>query len=65
MIENVKQAILTGKLKKIEGIVQETLDEGVSAGDILNAMIATMDDVGDKFSATRSSFPRCSSPPSP
>ncbi|HIW15865.1 MAG TPA: B12-binding domain-containing protein, partial [Firmicutes bacterium] len=49
MIENVKQAILTGKLKKIEGIVQETLDEGVSAGDILNAMIATMDDVGDKF----------------
>ena len=49
MIENVKQAILTGKLKKIEGIVQETLDEGVSAGDILNAMIATMDGVGDKF----------------
>ena len=49
MIENVKQAILTGKLKKIEGIVQETLDEGVSAGDILNAMIATMEDVGDKF----------------
>ena len=49
MIENVKQAILTGKLKKIEGIVQETLDEGVSAGDILNAMMATMDDVDEKF----------------
>ena len=49
MIDNVKQAILTGKLKKIEGIVQEALDGGASAGDILNAMISTMDEVGDKF----------------
>lgn len=49
MIENVKQAILTGKLKKIEGIVQEALDGGAAAGDILNSMIATMDEVGDKF----------------
>ena len=49
MIENVKQAILTGKLKKIEGIVQEALDGGVAPVDVLNAMIGTMDEVGDKF----------------
>ena len=53
MIENIRQAILTGKLKKIEGIVQETLDSGESAVDILNAMIATMDEVGENFSAMR------------
>ncbi len=49
MIENVTQAIITGKLKKIEGIVQETLDGGASAQELLDAMIGTMDVVGEKF----------------
>ncbi len=49
MIENVKQAIITGKLKKIEGIVQEALDGGAQAPELLDAMIGTMDVVGEKF----------------
>ena len=49
MLDDVKTAVETGKLKKIEGIVQETVDEGVPAAEILDAMIATMGVVGDKF----------------
>ena len=49
MMDNVKQAILTGKLKKIEGIVQEALEAGLAPVEILNAMISTMDEVGEKF----------------
>ena len=49
MLDDVKKAVETGKLNKIEGIVQETVDEGVAPGEILDAMIATMGVVGDKF----------------
>ncbi len=49
MIDKVKQAILTGKLKKIEGIVQEALDDGNAPIDVLNTMVGTMDEVGEKF----------------
>ena len=49
MIDKVKQAILTGKLKKIESIVQEALDDGNAPIDVLNTMVGTMDEVGEKF----------------
>lgn len=49
MLDQVKIAVETGKLKKIEGIVQEALDGGAQATDILNSMIDTMGEVGDKF----------------
>lgn len=48
-LQEVANAVETGKLKKIEGIVQEALDNGANANDILNAMIDTMGVVGDKF----------------
>ena len=48
-LESVKTAVETGKVKKIEGLVQETLDGGCTATEILDAMIGVMDDVGDKF----------------
>ena len=48
-LADVKKAVELGKLKKIEGIVQDTLDEGVDAGEILTSMIDTMGVVGDKF----------------
>ena len=48
-LEDVTSAVEGGKLKKIEGIVRETLDNGVPAADILNCMIDTMSTVGDKF----------------
>jgi len=49
MLDNVKNAVFGGKIKLIQGAVQEALDAGVSASDILDAMSAAMDEVGAKF----------------
>lgn len=48
-LQEVSSAVETGKLKKIEGIVQEALDDGDAAPAILNTMIDAMSIVGDKF----------------
>ncbi|KNZ42330.1 corrinoid protein [Acetobacterium bakii] len=50
-IEDVKVLVETGKSKKVAAAVQEALDAGEKAQDILNAMIASMGVVGDKFSS--------------
>ena len=49
MVESVKQAVTAGKIKLIQGVVQEALDDGASAADILDTMSAAMDEVGAKF----------------
>lgn len=49
-IQKVKTMVEAGKAKLVPGLVQEALDEGNAAGDILQAMIASMGVVGDKFS---------------
>jgi len=49
-IQEVKTAVETGKTKLIAGLVQEALDAGEQANDILAAMIDAMGVVGDKFS---------------
>jgi methanogenic corrinoid protein MtbC1 len=49
-IEEVKANVEVGKPKLVPGLVQEALDEGCEASDILRAMIEAMDVVGDKFS---------------
>ena len=49
MLKEVASAVETGKLKKIEGIVQEAVDAGVAPIEILDKMIETMGVVGDKF----------------
>lgn len=49
MVQAIQKAIETGKIKKINELVQEALDSGVDAGEILNGMIETMGVVGDKF----------------
>ncbi|WP_065079507.1 B12-binding domain-containing protein, partial [Clostridium ragsdalei] len=49
-IEEVKVNLEAGKTKLIKGLVQEALDEGSKAEDILQAMIDSMGVVGDKFS---------------
>ena len=49
MIESVKQAVSTGKIKLIQGVVQEALDGGASASEILETMSAAMEDVGARF----------------
>ena len=48
-LQDVLKAVEMGRLKKIEGLVQDALDDGVPAGDILNGMIDTMGVVGEKF----------------
>ncbi|WP_148568525.1 corrinoid protein [Acetobacterium paludosum] len=50
-IEDVKALVEAGKSKKIAAAVQEALDAGDKAQDILDAMVASMSVVGDKFSA--------------
>jgi methanogenic corrinoid protein MtbC1 len=50
-IEEVKANVEKGKTKLVPGLVQEALDEGNSATDILQAMVDGMSVVGDKFSA--------------
>ena len=49
MIESVKQAVAGGKIKLIQGVVQEALDGGATAADILDTMSEAMDEVGAKF----------------
>lgn len=49
MIQDVKQAVLAGKIKLIQGTVQQALDEGSTAQEVLGAMSAAMDEVGAKF----------------
>lgn len=50
-IDEVQGYVEKGKTKIVPGLVQEALDEGSKPGDILNAMVAAMSIVGDKFSA--------------
>lgn len=49
-IEEVRAAVEAGKAKLIAGLVQEALDGGGNAKDILDAMVSAMGVVGDKFS---------------
>lgn len=49
MIENVKNAVVAGKLKNIEGLVQESIDAGSDPAEIVDSMISAMDVIGGKF----------------
>jgi methanogenic corrinoid protein MtbC1 len=49
-LEEVKAQVEAGKTKIVPGLVQEALDEGNSAEDILQSMVDAMGVVGDKFS---------------
>jgi len=49
-IEEVKAKVEAGKSKLVPGLVQEALDAGNSAQDILDAMVESMSVVGEKFS---------------
>jgi methanogenic corrinoid protein MtbC1 len=50
-IEEVKANVEIGKPKIVPGLVQEALEEGTAAMDILQVMVDAMRVVGDKFSA--------------
>ena len=48
-LANVNDLVTRGKAKLVPGAVQEALDEGLEATEILSTMIAAMDVVGEKF----------------
>ena len=50
-IDDVKTNVEKGKRKLVPGLVQEALDEGSSAQEILDTMVDAMGIVGDKFSS--------------
>ena len=49
MLEDVKNTVVSGRLKKVEGVVQDALDEGATAQECLDAMMEAMDIVGSRF----------------
>ncbi|MBE6914621.1 MAG: cobalamin-binding protein [Ruminococcaceae bacterium] len=49
MIEAIKETVVNGKLKKIEEAVQEALNGGATAQEVLDSMMGAMDEVGAKF----------------
>lgn len=49
MTQTVAETVIAGKLKKIEEVVQESLDSGDSAQEILDTMTGAMSVVGDRF----------------
>lgn len=48
-IQAVADAVAAGKAKLVGGLVQEALDDGCQAVDVLNAMIDAMGVVGERF----------------
>ena len=48
-LQNVNDLVTRGKAKLVPAAVQEALDEGLEATEILSTMIAAMDVVGEKF----------------
>ncbi|MCR3922354.1 MAG: corrinoid protein [Firmicutes bacterium] len=50
-LQEVKTSVETGKTKLIAGVVQEALDAGHAATEILQAMVDAMGVVGDSFSS--------------
>ena len=50
-LNEVSDLVENGKIKLIVAAVQEALDEGVPALDLLNGMIDAMANVGEKFKA--------------
>ncbi|MCQ2552508.1 MAG: corrinoid protein [Clostridia bacterium] len=49
MIQSVKETVAAGKLKLVEGVVQEALNGGATPEEVLDSMAVAMDEVGDKF----------------
>ena len=48
-LQNVNDLVIRGKAKLITAAVQEALDEGCEASEILTTMISAMDAVGENF----------------
>lgn len=47
-LQEIADLVCAGKAKLVAGPVQEALDEGIAAKDILNSMIDAMGVVGER-----------------
>ncbi|ACL19870.1 cobalamin B12-binding domain protein [Desulfitobacterium hafniense DCB-2] len=50
-IKEIAKAVAGGKIKVVPGLVQQALDEGIAANEIIGGMTDAMNEVGQKFSA--------------
>ena len=58
IIEDIYSAVLRGKRKEVAPLVQQALDEGLGAEDILNqALVAAMSEIGERFSRNEAFVP--------
>ena len=49
-LQDVADLVIAGRAKKVPAAVEEALNDGVDARDLLNAMIDAMSVVGERFS---------------
>ena len=57
-LARIKAALIKGQKKKCTGLVQQALDEGISAADVLNnGLVAGMTQLGEDFSAGKAFVP--------
>ncbi|MGI6218155.1 MAG: B12-binding domain-containing protein, partial [Coriobacteriales bacterium] len=49
ILDDINQAIQTGKKKVVVPLVQQAIDEGIPASDILNALLDGFGVIGEKF----------------
>ena len=58
ILQELSNSLVSGRLPKIKPLVQQALDEGIEAGQILNdGLLAGMAIVGDKFKANQMYVP--------
>ncbi|MBO4352340.1 MAG: corrinoid protein [Eggerthellaceae bacterium] len=50
LLDEIKDRTIRGKRKEIGALIQQGLDEGMAPQELLDAMIAGMDVIGDRFS---------------
>ena len=51
MLNEIKNMVINGRAKAITGKIQEALDAGIGASDILGVMVGAMGEVGELFTA--------------
>ena len=58
IIEDIYSAVLRGKRKEVAPLVQQALDEGLGAEEVLNeALVAAMSEIGERFSRNEAFVP--------
>lgn len=58
IIEDIYSAVLRGKRKEVAPLVQQALDEGLGAEEILNeGLVAAMSEIGERFSRNEAFVP--------